>query len=159
MFDQFASSLPVHSKAHQFDATGQAVRDRECKRFDGKLHNEITNAKTVGEWEALADKIIKAAKVGNYREPHGLRDSVLERFIAECPFGPVKRRYYEGVKVVDDARNRFFIPQQPEKPKPTRQQIEAKKKANRDARHAAQPQRGASSGGGQKPGKQKGGKK
>ena len=75
MFDQFASATSTSTNTPRFDKTGQTVRDRECKRFDGKLHAELTAAKTVGEWEKLADKIIKAAKVGNYRDPHGLRDS------------------------------------------------------------------------------------
>jgi len=97
MFDQFASATSTSTNTPRFDKTGQTVRDRECKRFDGKLHAELTAAKTVGEWEKLADKIIKAAKVGNYRDPHGLRDTIRDRFLNECPFGPVKRRYYEGV--------------------------------------------------------------
>lgn len=163
MFDTSFSSSQPRANSHQFDSTGQAVRDKEARRFDGKLHNSITNAKTVGEWEKVADTIVKAAKVGNYREPHGLRDTVLERFLEGCPFGPVKRRYYDAVNQPANRREPEFSmlghlgKPQKKGPPADRQQKMAKRRAQDQMQRNAM--RGSTNGGGQKPGRQKGGKK
>ena len=145
----------VRPRAHRFDPAGLAVRDRAIRRFDAAIHDRIDSAKTMGEWEKLADDLVAAHKLG-YKDVKGLRTKVLEHFVEGCPFGPVKRRYYEGVKAFEDVKNNFYVadtgrqPQGRKGPSPERLQKLATRREHDTKDRAAKKTVGG--GGGQKQG-------
>ena len=129
--------------------------DRKCKRFDGTLHSRMKEAVTAEDWKKITDDLVKASAIP-YTDANGLRNNVKNRFLEECP-EPDFRKLLNQALMPKSSSAAFHQAQQERASK--RQAQDAKRKANRDARLAAQPQRGASSGGGQRPGKQKGGMK
>jgi hypothetical protein len=154
MFDSPQSSTRA-SSGHQFDAAGMAVRDRVIRNFDRNLHEMMNAARSEEDWDKIADEVIAAHRVGDYKEPRGLRDKILKRFIEECTHGPAKRRYYEATKPAV-----VVVRHHDDKPKKTRQEIEARRVANRAERHKHQTKPGGASEWPSKnnDGKQKGGK-